>query len=209
MKAKVLFILIIILLSAGSVLASSQDIDIDYLQQVLDREGYRPGPIDGVFGEKTRDALIAFQKAHGLPNRDGRLDAETEIALRNIRNLKPKKTGKGVHIEIDINRQLLYLVEGGEIMNVIHVSTGRNEKTPKGSFNIYEKVTDGWVTAIGRDGKPQGQMYKPLKFYGPFYIHGSHSVPSYPASLGCVRVHPRNMSFLHRITSIGTEVLIY
>ena len=205
---KVLFILILALIFVNT-LVLGQEIDMENLQLLLDREGYRPGPVDGVFGDRTRDALKAFQKTHGLPQREGELDQETKIALRNIRRPTPKRESKEIHLEVDTSRQLLYLVEGGQIMNIIHVSTGRNEKTPLGEFSIYEKVTSGWVTAIGNDGMPQGEMYKPLKFHGPFYIHGSWSVPSYPASLGCVRVHPRHMEYLHKITSIGTKVLIY
>ena len=205
---KVLFILIFAIIFIVSP-TSGQDIDIEHLQAVLNREGYRAGPIDGNLGRKTRDSLIAFQKAHGLPQKEGRIDEETVIALRNVRKLEAKESGKAIHLEIDLDRQLLYVVEGGEILNIIHASTGRNEKTPTGKFSIYQKVTTGWVTAIGRDGNPQGQMYKPLKFHGPFYIHGSGSVPSYPASLGCVRVNPRHMDFLHRITSVGTEVIVY
>lgn len=36
------------------------------LQENLALLGYRPGPADGVFGEKTEDAVILFQEAEGL-----------------------------------------------------------------------------------------------------------------------------------------------
>lgn len=38
-----------------------------WLQEQLKAHGHRPGPIDGLFGEKTLAALKAFQKAKGLP----------------------------------------------------------------------------------------------------------------------------------------------
>ncbi|MCG6113844.1 MAG: peptidoglycan-binding protein [Mesorhizobium sp.] len=41
------------------------------LQRLLNERGYDAGPVDGVIGQKTRDAIIAFQRAEGLePNGD-------------------------------------------------------------------------------------------------------------------------------------------
>lgn len=207
MKVNVLFILILILfLTTACGLA--YEVDSQYAKTVLEKDGYRPNSVENI--EKgVSDSLIAFQKVHGLPEINGQLDEETKIALKYARKPRAEKFTKGVHIEVDLESQLLYVVDGGEVMYILHTSTGSSGRTPKGSFNIYQKVTSGWVTAYSPQMEPQGQMYKPLKFHGPFYIHGSGSVPVYPASLGCVRVDPRHMDFLHRITSVGTEVFIY
>ncbi len=40
--------------------------DVRESQELLTRLGYRPGPIDGVFGPKTREAIAAFQQDQGL-----------------------------------------------------------------------------------------------------------------------------------------------
>lgn len=40
--------------------------DVKQCQERLIVKGYNPGTADGVFGKKTRDAVIAFQKANGL-----------------------------------------------------------------------------------------------------------------------------------------------
>ncbi len=40
--------------------------DVKSLQQLLIDLGYAPGPVDGVFGPKTRAAVIEFQKASGI-----------------------------------------------------------------------------------------------------------------------------------------------
>jgi peptidoglycan hydrolase-like protein with peptidoglycan-binding domain len=37
--------------------------DIERWQQFLIGHGFNPGPADGDFGDNTRDATIAFQKA--------------------------------------------------------------------------------------------------------------------------------------------------
>ena len=51
------------------------------VQRRLVRRGYRPGPIDGRFGPRTRAAVIWFQTKHGLP-RTGRVDALSAATLR-------------------------------------------------------------------------------------------------------------------------------
>ena len=54
------------------------------VQKRLDVYGYRPGPIDGIFGPKTRAALMAFQKDKEL-NADGLIGIETLRKLGLIR----------------------------------------------------------------------------------------------------------------------------
>ncbi|MBY8975141.1 peptidoglycan-binding protein [Rhodobacteraceae bacterium NNCM2] len=50
------------------------------LQQALARAGFSPGGLDGAFGGGTEAALVAFQKAEGLPA-TGASDKETWFAL--------------------------------------------------------------------------------------------------------------------------------
>ena len=51
------------------------------LQERLTALGYKPGPIDGKLGPRTRDALKRFQHDAGLIANGG-LDAETVTRLR-------------------------------------------------------------------------------------------------------------------------------
>ena len=41
--------------------------DVATLQQLLLGAGFNPGPVDGVFGNLTERAVVAFQEAHDLP----------------------------------------------------------------------------------------------------------------------------------------------
>lgn len=56
------------------------------VQKRLDVYGYRPGPIDGIFGPRTRVALMAFQKEKGLKV-DGKIGIETLRKLNLIRTV--------------------------------------------------------------------------------------------------------------------------
>jgi len=40
---------------------------VTQIQNILSAHGYPTGGVDGIFGEKTKQAVIAFQSAQGLP----------------------------------------------------------------------------------------------------------------------------------------------
>jgi hypothetical protein len=49
-------------------------------QRALDELGFRPGPVDGVVGRRTRDALARYQRSQKIPV-TGHLDTETMVRL--------------------------------------------------------------------------------------------------------------------------------
>ncbi|RVQ20381.1 glycoside hydrolase family protein [Sinorhizobium meliloti] len=51
-------------------------------QEILTSKGFNPGAIDGWMGEKTREAIIAYQKAHPHLEADGILGPATLSQLR-------------------------------------------------------------------------------------------------------------------------------
>jgi hypothetical protein len=58
----------------------SRGSDVVRLQQKLRNAGFSPGGVDGVFGSRTRAAVTAYQRAHGL-TRDGVVGAHTSRSL--------------------------------------------------------------------------------------------------------------------------------
>lgn len=54
--------------------------EVKKVQEALKDKGHDPGPIDGVLGPRTQEALKAFQLASGL-RATGRIDAETAAKL--------------------------------------------------------------------------------------------------------------------------------
>jgi hypothetical protein len=62
--------------SVGSVQRNVSTNQVRQIQAALKAEGHEPGPIDGVMGGRTQEALRAYQSSKKL-NVTGRLDAET------------------------------------------------------------------------------------------------------------------------------------
>ncbi len=68
--------------SGGGRSASMRSSSVRQAQMDLQRAGFAPGPIDGVWGSQTARAVREFQQAHNLPQ-TGRLDSTTMQALHS------------------------------------------------------------------------------------------------------------------------------
>ena len=120
----------------------------------------------------------------------------------------------GFRLEIDLGRQVLFVVRDGAVAAVMPVSSGNGEpytsrsgavvpaRTPSGNFSTFRYV-DGWERSY------LGEMYEPWYFYGGYALHGSTSVPAYPASHGCVRVSVADMDWLDTRLWIGMPVHVW
>ncbi len=162
------------------------------LQERLTELGYDVGPIDGKWGSRTTYSVMAFQKVEGL-SRDGQDGPQTQAALATATKPGPMLPGGSpTRIEIDVARQVLFYWVNGSLARILPVSTGNNEAycvegecsvavTPGGSFRIGRK-------AAGLEIAPLGELWWPMYFNGGIAIHGSPSVPGYPASHGCIRI---------------------
>ena len=55
--------------------------EVKWAQETLLKQGYNPGPVDGLMGNQTRDALQQFQRDLGL-SKTGNIDDATKAALQ-------------------------------------------------------------------------------------------------------------------------------
>ncbi len=159
-----------------------------------------------------RHALIAFQKIESRP-RTGLLTQDELQSLRAARRPMPRETGYP-HVEIDLCRQVLFLVECGDVpLLILPVSTGsgqcfteggrtRRAITPQGRFTVMRKIK-GWRKS------PLGLLYYPNYIYDGVAIHGNPSVPPSPASHGCIRIPMFAAQEFSELAVIGTVVIIY
>jgi len=177
----------------------------------LSELGYWTGPVDGRLDEGAASALIAFQKWEGREI-TGKLTLRELEAIRNGMAPNPRDLGYE-HVEVDVDRQVLMLVNEEGAVRVLPVSTGSDKAfmdqgqtsiayTPRGRFVVYDK-TYGW------ENGDLGSVYYANYISGGVAIHGYLTVPTTPASHGCIRIPMFAAREVSRLLPVGTIVLVY
>ncbi|HVE94096.1 MAG TPA: L,D-transpeptidase family protein [Acidimicrobiales bacterium] len=184
------------------------------LQERLHSLGYWLGQRDGTYGGLTVQAVLAVQKVHGL-RRDGIAGAAVFAALGTDPRPQPVHGGPD-RVEVDKERQVLYVVRGDVVQWVLNVSTGTETRywangrsmladTPSGRWSVT-RVHDGWKRG------ELGSIYRPRFFHRDgIAVHGHRDVPAHPASHGCVRVSFAAMDWIWSaaLMPAGSEVWVY
>jgi lipoprotein-anchoring transpeptidase ErfK/SrfK len=190
---------------------------VELLQQGLIDAGFYRRPIDGVFGSETEMAVLAFHKYVGL-ERTTSWNGLDWIRLRLLPDPRiPNRYDEPDRVEVDIGRQLIFIVRDQEIAGVLHTSTGgaytyfseRNGAyvragTPRGDYALRWRQY-GWVC----DQTTGWCVYKYWAFSDFYGIHGYLAVPSFPASHGCVRVNTWDADWLDEKLFVGMPVHIW
>ncbi|MDO8147069.1 L,D-transpeptidase family protein [Isoptericola sp. b515] len=185
------------------------------LQERLVELGYFLPAVDGEFGPQTQQAVWALQKAGGL-SRDAVVGPRTRAALADgVRPAPVSSAGKVV--EIDLDRQLLLAVQDGKVVRTFNASSGNGEtfeakgrsyraRTPTGTYAVYMERD-----YLHESTLELGAMYRPKYFTGGIAVHGSPSIPPWPASHGCIRVSNSAMNWLWDAWGVprGTTVVVH
>ena len=185
---------------------------VEALQRRLAELGYQVHEVDGQFGSETQHAVVAFQKVNRL-GRDGVVGPVTRKALERPRVPSPRSRKAGFHVEADLTLQVVYLVKDGKIQEILDASSASGQTytvhgdvrvavTPLGDFRIQRKI-DAWRKS------DLGLLYRPAYFTGGYALHGSYSVPAFPASHGCIRITIAAMDRLFGRLPVGTPMLVY
>jgi lipoprotein-anchoring transpeptidase ErfK/SrfK len=173
--------------------------DAKAVQTKLVRLRYLPWKaVTGVFDDRTAQAVMAFQSWEGLM-RDGVVGKQTTGRL---------VAGKGRWIEVHRDKATVLVVQAGRTVRAVHTSTGQTGDdppydTPAGSFAIYAKQLKSWSVPY--------KVWMPYAMYfnGDIAMHGSDSVPPYPASHGCVRLPQVEAPVVYGMASEGTPVYVF
>ncbi|HWC28097.1 MAG TPA: L,D-transpeptidase [Solirubrobacteraceae bacterium] len=181
------------------VLPASGRASIRALQRRLRRLGYVTGS-PGRFDARTARAVLAFRKVTGMARTTSASVGVMRAMARGRGRFKVRFPGHGRHIEADLSRQVIALIERGRVRRIYPVSSGAPATpTVRGSFRVYSKTP----------GKNAVGMVHSAYFIGGYALHGYPSVPVYPASHGCLRVPIPDALSLFRWIEIGTRVDVY
>jgi peptidoglycan hydrolase-like protein with peptidoglycan-binding domain len=182
--------------------------DVKAVQQQLTGLHYYVSAIDGERGPAFHSAVMAFQKVQGI-GADGIVGKGTLAALK-----APRASSPADRIEVDLTKQVLYVVKAGAIARILPVSSGNGSTylqkngreakalSPVGWYRIERRI-------LGAHKADLGTLYDPQYFYRGWAIHGSNSVPAYPASHGCIRVTRADATYLLTAVGVGTSVYVY
>lgn len=151
---------------------------VQTVQTTLQQMGYDPGPIDGIFGGKTEDAIIHFQKARKLQS-DGVVGPETATVLGLNPDIDCSSSGdrpevsegdeqgtvvafppeaQATHLVIRRDERKLYVYHHEATLASYPVAVGRpGWETPIGSFQITTMLKHpSWTHPFTREVIPPG-----------------------------------------------------
>lgn len=134
-------------------------------------------------------------------------------------------------VEIDLQDQAAYLIQGGQVVLASPISSGRyGHLTETGSFkvvekershysSIYGKIVDANGNTIVSDADvdmhvPGGGKFVPapmhyfMRFHGADGMHAGY-LPGYPASHGCVRMPQELAIAFFNTVDVGTPVTVF
>lgn len=173
------------------------------LQQRLADLGFlAPSGVDGVAGEQTRFAVIAFQKWSRLTP-DGVAGPQTRDALARASRPLPIRSGPGRRVEVLLDRQLTLAIENNHVVRTLHVSTGKpGHATPPGSYSVFRKEARSWSVPF--------KVWLPWASYfvGGIAFHEYPDVPVVVASHGCVRTPRYDARWLYDFTPMRMPVTV-
>jgi hypothetical protein len=166
--------------------------------RMLQQAGYHMGDVSDRFDDSTALAVLAMRKVNDLPRTEAYDPRLFTMLLQGRGAFEPVHREEGRHVEVDLSRQVMALVEDGKPTDVFHVSTGAFG-TPTGDYSFYEKSP----------GYNQKGMYYSVYYSGNYATHGYYTVPTYAASHGCVRNPEVYSVFIYDWIDLGDPMYVY
>ena len=173
---------------------------VSVVQKHLRELGYVTGR-RGAYDARTRRAVLTFRKMTGMSRTSTASKAMLGRLAAGHGRFRVKHGDHGRHMEADLSRQVIALIGSkGDVERIYPTSTGaRSTPTVTGNFRVYRK--DPGTNSLG--------MVHSVYFIGGYAVHGYRSVPTYPASHGCLRVPIPDARSIYNWMRMGTRVDVY
>ena len=156
-------------------------------------------PRSGVFDGGTQNAVMAYRKVTGMARTTIASEQVFSGLLKGRGAFKVRHPGDGHHVEARLDKQVLALIDGKNVVAIYHISSGKpSTPTVRGRFQVYMKTP-------GTNAKG---MVDSNYFIRGYAIHGYASVPPYNASHGCLRVPIPNARSIYDWLRIGDVVWV-
>jgi hypothetical protein len=194
-------------------LAASRAVGVDYpdldpgdrgryvklLNRLLAKKAYHTTK-GSKYGSATGRAILAFRKVNKMSRTMNATPGIFQTLAAGKGGFRLKWPGGGKHVEADLSRQVMVLAKNGKPKHIFHISSG-TPATPtiRGKFATYRK--DYGTNSLG--------MIHSVYFIRGYATHGYHSVPTYPASHGCLRNPPPDALFIYNWIDIGDVFYVY
>jgi hypothetical protein len=189
--------------------------EVKAVQQRLKEFGFDPGPVDGVFGGGTEQAVWAFEGLvlkRANTEQSGEVTNDTWQLMQDPITFGPRRQqGVGrTHMEIYLDLQAAIVFTDDRPTLITHISSGTGERwcalvtqdTDNKGQPLPEPIkvdqcgiskTPGGVFHFthrypGNRQGPLGGMWNPVYFNYGIAVHGAKNVPTEPASHGCIRI---------------------
>jgi hypothetical protein len=173
--------------------------EVALFNDLLDKQGYYTSN-GRKYNDRTARAVMAFRKVNGMARKWGATPGIFRKLADGRGDFNLKYPGRGHHVEVDISRQVMVLADGGKAKYTFHVSTGApGTPSDKGNFRFYRK--DPGFNSIG--------MYYSVYYNRGEATHGYKSVPTYPASHGCIRNPIPDSKFIYHWINLGNDMSVY
>ncbi len=110
-------------------------------------------------------------------------------------------------VVVDLAKQQLKAWQGKFLVLDCHISSGRGGSTPAGKFTAGPYKSRYHYSSLFNNAP----MPYSVQITGHFFFHGFSSVPDYPASHGCIRMHldrGNPARFFYGWINVGTPIEI-
>lgn len=169
------------------------------LQQRLAALGYAT-PQTGIYDAGTGRAVLTFRKVNRMPRITTLTPFIVDRVLRGVGGFRVRFPKHGRHVEAHLGQQVLALIEDGRVVRAYTTSSG-SPVTPTvlGNFRFY--MREPGTNSLG--------MVYSSYFIRGYAIHGYHSVPTFPASHGCLRVPVPDAYAIYAWVRLGDQIDVY